>query len=409
MTQFISPLTGAQREEFARRLNRATRLEVADYASTPDPEVEHDRAEVDLRNVDLYFRLLAERRPPELEDLQPFVEAARRRFHQGYSLEAILHSWLVSVRVLWDCMLELGIRDDLELLGRLSLEYADRVSTAVASAYLEEREQSRRSHDNAARLFFTRMVEGEFHDEATALEQADQLGYDLRRTHIAVVIGPTQGIGPAPEQVGTALARVGLRMHSRFGDCPSIPLPTGQLWLVESATIDDVATMVRAALAVPGSEELPLVAGIGLPRPGALAAVRSYREAARARTLGTLLHPERRVHRYDEIQVFDLFKPGPSLDAFVRDTLGPLLRQGRGSEGGNRLIETLDTYLSTGLNRKQAARRLGIHTNTLDYRLAQIQRLLGPDYLVDPALFRIQLALKLLPMVTTHRLDGDDT
>ncbi len=405
MSQSIPPLTPAQREEFARRLNRATRLEVADYAITPDPEVEHDRAEVDLCNVDLYFRLLAERRPPQPEDLRPFVEAARRRFHQGYSLEAILHSWRVSVRVLWDCMLESGIRSDLELLGRLSLEYADRVSTAVASAYLEEREQSRRSHDNAARLFFTRMLEGEFQDEASALEQADQLGYDLRGAHVAVVIGPTQGIGPAPEQVGMALARVGLRMHARFGDCPSIPLPAGQLWLVESAAIDDVVTMVRAALATPESEELLLVAGVGLPRPGALATMRSYREAARARTLGALLHPERRVHRYDEVQVFDLFKPGPSLDAFVRDTLGPLLRHGRGPGGGNRLLETLDAYLSAGLNRKQAARRLGIHPNTLDYRLAQIQELLGPDYLVDPRLFQLQLALKLLPLVAMRELE----
>ncbi len=75
------------------------------------------------------------------------------------------------------------------------------------------------------------------------------------------------------------------------------------------------------------------------------------------------------------------------LEAFVRDTLGPLLtRDRRGT-----LRRTLLAYLEAGGSQVEAATRLGVHRNTLAYRLKQIADMTG----VDPTSSRSHIALHM--------------
>jgi DNA-binding PucR family transcriptional regulator len=65
----------------------------------------------------------------------------------------------------------------------------------------------------------------------------------------------------------------------------------------------------------------------------------------------------------------------PELEAFAHDALGELLtRDRRGS-----LRRTLLVFLECGGSHVEAAKRLGIHRNTLAYRLEQIADLTGRD------------------------------
>ena len=72
-------------------------------------------------------------------------------------------------------------------------------------------------------------------------------------------------------------------------------------------------------------------------------------------------------------------------------TLAPLLADAR---SGDSLIETLDAFFASNGNLSEAARRLGLHRNSLLYRLGRARELLGHD-LDDPELrLSLQLAIK---------------
>jgi DNA-binding PucR family transcriptional regulator len=76
--------------------------------------------------------------------------------------------------------------------------------------------------------------------------------------------------------------------------------------------------------------------------------------------------------------------------------LGPLLAHER--EHRTHTLQTLHAFFLCGMNRKSTAARLGIHRNTLNYRLESVERLMDVAIASGEASFRIQLALRLIPM-----------
>ncbi|CAN5672228.1 PucR family transcriptional regulator [soil metagenome] len=99
------------------------------------------------------------------------------------------------------------------------------------------------------------------------------------------------------------------------------------------------------------------------------------------------------VVRYDrpsDVGIFRLLFPlwgSGELEAFARDTLGDLaVRDKRGA-----LRKTLLAYLEAGGSQVDAATSLGVHRNTLAYRLKQIAELTG----IDPVKPQSHLALHM--------------
>ena len=73
---------------------------------------------------------------------------------------------------------------------------------------------------------------------------------------------------------------------------------------------------------------------------------------------------------------------------FVRSNLGPLAVA---DDQSRRLLATLQAFFREGSNYRATARRLGVHHNTVVYRVAQAEELLGHPL----AEGRIQLELAL--------------
>ncbi|WHM40536.1 PucR family transcriptional regulator [Streptomyces sp. BPTC-684] len=152
----------------------------------------------------------------------------------------------------------------------------------------------------------------------------------------------------------------------------------------------------------PGNDTLALVRG-ALPGCTAVVApvVPRADAAASLRWARTLLAaiPEHRARQTRIIRVEDYLAPvlllqDEALARLFRDrVLAPLAqltqRQSR------RTAETLLAWLETGSG-TQAARTLGVHPQTVRYRLRQIDRLFGPQ-LADPqGRFELELALRAL-------------
>jgi len=79
-------------------------------------------------------------------------------------------------------------------------------------------------------------------------------------------------------------------------------------------------------------------------------------------------------------------------DAFIEDLFGAL----QSRKGGEAMKAVLLTYARTGFNFRQTAQQLGIHPNTLRYRLNRAMEVLTIR-LDDPDVrFRLQLAARIL-------------
>lgn len=394
-------VTDAQIRSFSRRLHGAVRREVPAYGAIASATVEGDILRVNRENVVLFFRCLAEDRQPTPVELDAIAASARSRLRQGIPLEAIFRSYRIGVRVLWECLLEVAPQQDHGRLGVLALDYAERVSTAAAAAYLEERQRDTHSRHEATRLLLTRMIAAEV-DEAAMLAEADALGFDFSAAHVVLVVTVARGEVSPNTRSDLALAAVQARFHARLPASLAVVLSNGLVAVVPAPDAEVAEQLVEGAAAGGALEAEPTLAvGVGTPRAGIGGLGASYQEAVRARALGRMLHPGRVFHRYREVALLDLFKEDETIDAFVQDALGPILELDGGRR--RRLIETLEALFASALNRKQAAFQLRVHQNTLSNRIRRAEALLGGSILEGERRFQLELALRLLPLTSLRR------
>ena len=165
---------------------------------------------------------------------------------------------------------------------------------------------------------------------------------------------------------------------------------------------------VRGRAKPPESERKPRIAGVarqGAPRgrwaaiSGPVGGAAQIPEAARqARFVATLIEhglvdgETMRFDRVADVGVFRLLYPlwgSPELEAFAVDALGKLLTADRRGT----LRATLLAYLEAGGSQVEAAARLGVHRNTLSYRLRQIGALTGAEPINPESHLALHMAL----------------
>ncbi|MGP3961577.1 PucR family transcriptional regulator [Nonomuraea sp. 3N208] len=119
--------------------------------------------------------------------------------------------------------------------------------------------------------------------------------------------------------------------------------------------------------------------GVGRAHRGPGGVVTSYREAAQALELADALALRIDVVKAADLLVFPvLLRDRSAIEDLVTSVLSPLL----GARGGHEpLLETLEAIFASQGNQTAAARRLGLSTRAVTYRLERIRRLTGfsPD------------------------------
>jgi len=120
----------------------------------------------------------------------------------------------------------------------------------------------------------------------------------------------------------------------------------------------------------------------------------AYDEALTAVHVGRRVSGESALTHFDQLGIYRLLAlipDGTDLTRFVQESLGDLA--GDSSPENADLRHTLSVLLDTNLNVAETARQLFFHYNTLRYRIAKLERMLGP-FTTDPQL-RLTLALAL--------------
>ena len=136
------------------------------------------------------------------------------------------------------------------------------------------------------------------------------------------------------------------------------------------------------------------VVGLGRPYPRLAEAAGSYREAVRTARVAARLPSLGDVASWATLGVYRMLSMVDEDHLDVRDVHPGLLRL-LGTDGGQALVDTLETYLDLAGNAHATAERLQLHRTTLYYRLQRVEQLAGTNLKDGNERLCLHLALKL--------------
>lgn len=309
-------------------------------------------------------------------------DLARIAVHLDLGLEPVLRAYRVGHRVMWEAWFAAieaeadGAEDRRRVHEEVSgylFAYVDRVSGLVTDEFTRERDRFLRSREQRRTQLVRDVLEGADPDPARAL---DELGYDLRLHHLALVAS-----GPEPERSARELAGMLEAPHRLV---VSLADDTAWAWVGRTRPF-----------AVPASLEPPEGTGLALgdPGEGIEGFRRSHRQARDAHAVA--LRSGAALTRYDAVAL-------ESLVATDEDRMRSFIaRELRGLDGrdkrSRRLRATLRAYFTTGQNAAAAAALLGVHDHTVAYRLRAVEEEIGRPVATRRA--ELETALRLLAML----------
>lgn len=373
---------------------------IPEYGAIQDPAVLRDVREMIVHNTVVASRALLSGKPVDEADQRLSEAMIRRRVHQGLSLAAVLQAFRLGFRVHWNRLLaQTGQDEELrqELLFTLSpylLYQQDQVALALTQTYSDE--MQRRSHwRDRARHELCSILYNHPEDEDGFRQRTLALGLDASAPHIALALRPggaSVGIdeqGDWQDSVLNSAARLlGTELRTLLSTLRPghlllwCPLPVGE----HALGYEQVLTRRAASLleSSPGTSAV----GIGLPDQGPAGWRASGEQAMQAIEIGSRLHPEQSVHCYSDVALEHCVMDSPALKRLLHHRLERLSAEPS-------LLETLQAWCEHGPHRKVVAGMLGIHPNSVDYRLDRIEQLLGERLSDLHNLSRLHLALRM--------------
>lgn len=269
--------------------------------------------------------------------------------------------------------------------------------TAVGLEVLKQRavaEATQRiQHD-----FYSAALNGAFRTLAQAVSRAHDAGVEIAPAYVVAVLA--RG-GQSPPGIARAFGRWRGSAAVPYRGTTAIVLPL-------PATYDDpIGAAVEAigqATSVADAPDGSVPVGVSRLARGILNLPSALSEAAIALSLAERLAPQDQPLRYDDLGVFRLLAamPDPTkIQTYVREFTEPLLCARQGDE----LARALEAYLDAQGSHREAAARLGIHPNTVKYRIAKVRTLLGSEALDNPTL-RLGLHLALKARYLTNGRDA---
>ena len=334
-----------------------------------------------------------------LESIAPPAEAiawSHELVHRGVALPALLRAYRLghglAERRLEEAAGELEIEPEIRwrVLARIShhlFAYIDAVCTDLVDDYEQERAQWIRGAA-AARAELVSAIVGR--DPVDARVASEKLRYDVSRRHVALIVWAD--LRQTTEHDGS-LEREATTLAAALGGGPVLTVPIGErvvwAWTSGDQLIDDPAAVghrmgegVRAA--------------IGTCLKGLAGMADSHDEAVVTRRVAELRSLRSgTVVGYRAADLTALLTADPvEAVRFTDAELGQLLED---TDDAARLRATIRFYLEENLSPARTARRLGIHRNTVVYRVKQTEQLLG--HAIEQRRLQLEVALRLSEMI----------
>lgn len=294
----------------------------------------------------------------------------------------------VSTKDNWVCAVQAGpeLLGSLLLAGRAGLSDPDRRlferAGVVTALLLMLRRSVVRAEDEVRGELLTDLLTAPGRNPRALLARGRRLGIDLSAPHAVLV---AHADGGSRRRVASAAAR-----HATL-----VGVHAEEVVLLATGDPDELARRIAADLG--SATGRPVTVGAAGPASGPSAIAEAHAEAARCvRALLALGRSGEGAAMAGLGFLGQLLGDRADLDAFVRQTLGPVLDydERRGTE----LVATLRAYFANGAQLARTKDVLHVHVNTVVQRLERVASLLGEDWQVPDRALEIQLALRL------HRL-----
>jgi len=269
--------------------------------------------------------------------------------------------------------------------------WIETIERQLTDVYMGEREQWVRGAD-ALRAAEVRAILGGAPVDAPAASR--RLGYELDRFHVGYVVwnetavdspGEGQVLFGEMEQVAAAVAEsLGARAPLTVAQGRHLACWAGRR---EPHHLGD--------LRVPRGAGRGISVATGTAAPGVEGFVLSHREALLARRVARLRGDHAARVAFPDISLEALMVDDTeAAGRFAERELGPLAAR---DDSTMRLASTLAVFLDEGASFVRAARRLGVHTNTVTYRVRRAEDLLG--HRVSERQLELRVALRLARLV----------
>jgi DNA-binding PucR family transcriptional regulator len=332
--------------------------------------------------------------PPET------ARVAAEFVHRGIDMAGLLQAVRIGHSIFWEwwlgelrgvCRDPVVLGDAIDRASRLQFACIDRLSSQLAEAYEDERALWLGTAEGVR----VRTVRAILDLEGVDVDVAStRLGYELRREHVGFVVSGEAD--PAAHSLGE-LRHLALAIAHAADNAKPLLVPVGGLAL--AGWVGGRAAQTAAALdgqGLPDLREDGIQVAFGTPAAGVGGFRRTHVEAMYALRVALLTRPRQgHVVRYPTVALVSLASADvEQARAFVAHELGPLAR---GDAETLRLAKTLAVYLAEGSSLDRAARRLGVHRNTVLNRVRRARQLLGHD--LRERTLELQVALAIAGIV----------
>jgi hypothetical protein len=360
----------------------AIAVEVPDYARA----MEGDFGGAVRRGVEIAFErflTLVQNPGADLRDAsEAYVNLGRGEYHAGRSLDALLSAYRVGARLAWRRFVETGRDAGLEPevlydLGEAIFAYIDEISAESADGYAQEQSAAAGATQRRRRHLVRVLAEDPPASEEAIRTAAAAADWALPRRVAAVVARPA-----AAEESEEQLDAAASALARRIGE-GAVAAALGGLACVFVPDPDAPARRRRIEAAL-GGERAALGPVVPWPRAG----------ASRLRAASSLGLPIEGLVVADDHLATLLLAADPALAAELVATRLVLIAR-LPDAPTECLTVTLRAWLDRPGQVQAVAAVLGVHPQTVRYRLNQLRELFG-ERLEDPeARFELALALRV--------------
>jgi hypothetical protein len=339
---------------------------------------------------------------------QTYVDLGRGEMRAGRSLDALLAAYRLGSRLAWRRFVEAGVAGGLDpgaiyALGEGIFAYIDELSAESAEGYAEEQSAAAGERQRLRRRLVRLLAQDPPASEETILAAAAAASWPLPRTVAALVTAAEEGAtsappaggrpraaptsGTAPPKAAAEADALAARLARRIGE-EAIGAGIERLAVV---LVPDAGAPARARRLQVAAKGRPAALGPAVPLVLAGQSVRRATATHALLAAGRLGDGE--FARAEEHLPSLVIAADPALGAeLAAQRLAPLEALADGPRV--RLTETLRAWLDRPGQVQAVAVELGVHPQTVRYRVKQLRELFG-DRLEDPeARFELGLALR---------------
>jgi len=303
----------------------------------------------------------------------------QNEMREGRSLDTLQSAYRVGARVSWRRIMRVGRRSGLSsaVMSQLAdamLAFMDELASVALDGYLEAKARTAGALDTWRRKLLHLILETPPASPKAIAELAQLIGWPVPSDATPVAICPASGVAPA-------------RRHAGLDADVLAELDTPDPKLVVPGELSS-ARLAALQVALP---DCRLAIGPCVPLASVADSLRWARNALQLAERGVLA--ARPVLRAEEHLATLLVNSDTGLVGTLRHRLFAPLADMTGKQQ-ERLLETLRAWLDSQGNVVEIAERLGVHPQTVRYRMRQLQATFG-DSLKNPAArFEMELALR---------------